>query len=100
MAENAKTSGLKSAFDLAMERMARQGEGLATLSEEQKKELAEIGTRTKAKIAEVEIMYDKKLAELRAGSDAEALAKVEEEKRTAIARLRDREADERRKIRR
>lgn len=94
-----KETGLKSAFDLAMERMAQKGEGLTTLSDDQKAALADVGARAKAKIAEIEILFAKKLAEAQAANDAEKLAKVEEEKRIAIGRVRDREVEERRKVR-
>ena len=98
MAET-KQAGLKSSFDLAMERMARRGESMATLTDEKKAALAEIGRRTTAKIAEVEILFDKKLAEAKAGNDAEKTAKLEEEKRTEIRRIQSRDEDERRKVR-
>jgi hypothetical protein len=94
-----KTSGLKSAFDLAMERMAQRGESMARLSEAQKKAIAETASRTKAKIAEVEILYDKKLAEARAAEDAEKVKKIEDELRAEIAKLRAKEEDEKTRIR-
>lgn len=93
------TDGLKSSFDLAMERMAKRGEGIATLSPEQKAAMAELARRTKAKIAEVEILYGKKCDEARAAGDMEKAGKIEEEKRMEIARLRDRETLERERIR-
>ncbi len=98
MAET-KQAGLKSSFDLAMERMAQRGEGIASLSPEKKEALAEIGRQTQAKIAEVEILFEKKLVEARAGNDAEKTAKLVEEKRTAILRIQSRDEDERRKVR-
>jgi hypothetical protein len=91
--------GLKSAFDLAMERMAQRGEGLSALSPEKKAALAEIGTRAKAKIAELEILFSKTLEKARDSNDPERLAKAEAEHREAIARIRNREEDERRKVR-
>jgi hypothetical protein len=98
MAENDK-SGLKSSFDLAMERMNRRGEGIAQLSADQKSRLADLAARTKAKIAEIEIMYGKKLAEGKEGDDAEKRAKIEEEMRREIRKVRDSEESERQKIR-
>jgi len=92
-------SGLKSSFDLAMERMAKRGERITALTEEQKQVMAEIATRTKAKIAEVEILYGKKSAEARAAGEAEKADKIEEEKRFEIARLREKEEAERGRIR-
>ena len=94
-----KQAGLKSSFDLAMERMAQRGEAITALSDEKKAALAEISRRAKAKIAEVEILFDKKLNEARAANDAEKTAKLEEEKRGEIRRIQSREDDERRKVR-
>jgi hypothetical protein len=91
--------GLKSAFDLAMERLARKGETLSSLTDDQKAALAEVASRSKAKLAEIEILYGKKLAEARAAGDAEKAGKIEEERRLEIARIKEREEAERRQIR-
>lgn len=91
--------GLKSSFDLAMERLARKGEVLSSLTDDQKAALADVAARSKAKIAEVEILYGKKLAEAQAAGDAEKAGKIEEERRLEIARIKEREEAERRKIR-
>ena len=93
------TNGLKSSFDLAMERMAKKGEGMATLSGEQKAAMSEVASRTKAKIAEIEILYGKKIAEARESGDAEKADKIEAEKRFEINKLREREESERTRIR-
>jgi hypothetical protein len=98
MAKDEK-SGLKSAFDLAMERMAQRGEGITQLSSDQKKDLADLSAKTKAKLAEIEIMFGKKLAEAKASGDAERIAKVEGEMKTEQARARRQDDEERRKIR-
>ena len=94
-----KTSGLKSSFDLAMERMAQRGEGLKNLSGEQKARLADLASKTKAKIAEIEILHGKALAAAGAAGDPEKIAKVEDEMRQAIRKLKDGEEAEREKIR-
>lgn len=91
--------GLKSSFDLALERLARKGEGLATLSPEQKQAMAEISSRTKAKMAEVEILYGKKIDEAREAKDAEKADKIAEEMRFELAKLKAREDEERARIR-
>ena len=96
---NENKDGLKSAFDLAMERMAQRGEGMAQLSGEQKQSLADLAARTKAKIAEIEIMFAKKLESVKATGDAEKLAKVEEEMRQDIRKAREKDEAERRQIR-
>ena len=87
-----QNGGLKSAIDLAMERMAgKAGEGLVNLTAEQKEAIAEITRRTKAKIAEMEILYRKRIVEAREAKDEEKTTKLEEELSNEIARIRARE---------
>lgn len=52
---------MKSAFDLAMERL---GGPVKKLTEQQKGEIAEIDNKLKAKLAEAEISKDKRLSEV------------------------------------
>jgi len=94
-----KKDGLKSTFDLAMERMAQRGEGLAKLSDGQKKRLADLSARAQAKIAEVEILHGKALASVRESGDAEKIAKAEDDMRREIGKLKDKEEAEKAKIR-
>jgi hypothetical protein len=60
MADKDKASGMKSAYELALERLEKQGierpreEGL---SEEQKEQVAEIRRQAEAKLAELEILH-------------------------------------------
>ena len=51
---------MKSSYELAMERM---GGGDAPLSDEQKKQIAEIDSRYKAKVAERKIFFEKSISE-------------------------------------
>jgi hypothetical protein len=72
---------LKSAYELAMERLRatdrEQGvDKPATLSDEQKREIADLRARAKAKIAEIEIMHHEQQASF-TGDPAEA-EKLEE----------------------
>lgn len=101
MSEN--KSGLKSAYDLAMERMAQKdGGGLVKLSPEQKTRIAEVTRKTRAKVAEIEIMYQKRIAEAQAagGDDApEKVRKLEDEQRRDLEKLRAQEEDEKNRIR-
>jgi len=68
---------MKSAYELAMERLKESDpDAVVTLSEEQKKALADIDAIYKAKVAEREVFLNKKLTEaLKAGNgeDAEQL---------------------------
>jgi len=52
-------SGMKSAYELAMERMGGKSQ---KLTEKQKQAIAEIESKMKAKVAETEIMFDQQLA--------------------------------------
>jgi hypothetical protein len=90
---------IKSAFDLAMERMAQRGEGMEKLSDEKKAQLAELSARTKAKTAEIEIMYAQKLAEVRASGDAEKITKVEDQMKLELRKLKESDEGERLRIR-
>jgi hypothetical protein len=60
MADKGKTSGMKSAYELALERMEKQGierpreEGLG---EEVQKKIAEARQQAEAKLAELEILH-------------------------------------------
>lgn len=93
------SDALKSSFDLAMERLAKRGEGITSLSTEQKEAMAEVAIRAKAKVAEVEILYGKKIAEAQAAGDAEKAAKIEIEQRAEITKIKEREETERARIR-
>jgi hypothetical protein len=72
---------LKSAYELAMERLRAEDreQGVdkpAVLSDEQKREIAELRARAKAKLAEIEIMHHEQRTSL-TGDPAEA-EKLEE----------------------
>ena len=98
-----ESDGLKSAYDLAMERLGTKGGDLAVLTEEQKRAIAEIGRKTKARIAELEITFQQRLAKARAGEDAEKAQKeagqIEDELAAAKAKARAEEERERERIR-
>lgn len=91
MAKDDKTTGMKSAYDLALERLEQQGidkprdEGL---SPEVRVKIAELRNQAEAKLAELEILYRDNLARL---ADPAERAKAEEqyaaERRRIEARL-------------
>ncbi len=74
---------LKSAYDLAMERLrhkdTEQGQTQTPLGEKQKKEIAEVRRYYHAKLAEREILYQSDRRKALASSDLEALQKAEQE---------------------
>lgn len=87
MSENGKP-GLKSAYELAMERMAGQTGAGAPLSNGQKARIAEIENIAKARVAELEILFARKKAQ--ASSDADALALLQREFSEQVAAIRGR----------
>ena len=85
---------LKSAYELALERLNKQDkeEGAAprkSLTAAQKKEIAELRQKATAKLAEIEILHrDKHNAAIAAG-DADALTKVDEHNAIDRRRVQD-----------
>jgi hypothetical protein len=98
MADN-KKSGMKSAFDLAMERLEKRDGKLAALSQEQKKALAEVANKAKAKTAEIEIMFEQKQQAACAGGKPEEIEEVERQKRSELDRIRRQAEEEKERIR-
>ena len=96
---DAKKSGIKSAFDLAMERMAAKGETLQTLSGEQKDAIAELTRRTTAKVAETEMAFKKRREGLNPEADAEKLRTIDDQQAAELRKLRAKEAEEKARIR-
>ena len=100
MKDAKKTGGIKSALELAMERMQQKQGDIVPLTHDQKLAIAEIEAETKAKVAEEEIMSQRRLAAAQAGEDPEAPRRVAEETRAEIARLRERGERRKEKVRR
>lgn len=88
---------LKSAFDLAMERLARSERPAAPLSAAQKAALAEIDRQTKAKLAELEILGNDRLA--KAAAEPEKAETIKAEQRAAMEKIRSRAAADKERIR-
>jgi len=91
--------GMKSALELAMERLQAKDGDVVPLTHEQRAAIAEIESETKAKVAEEEILSRDRLRAAAATGDPEALRKVEEETSGEIARLRERGEAKKRKVR-
>ena len=97
---DAKKSGMKSAFDLAMERLDKRDGKMAVLTAEQKRAIAEAESKAKAKTAEVEIMFHEKLSAAQATNDPAQLEEVERQKRSELDKIRHQAEDEKERIRR
>ena len=100
MKDPKQTGGIKSALELAMERMQQKQGDIVPLTHDQKLAIAEIEAETKAKIAEEEIMSQARRQAAYASGDAEAARTVDEQIRAEIARLRERGESRKAKVRR
>lgn len=99
MAKERKTGGIKSALELAMERLKKSEGEIVPLTDEQKNAIGEIEAEAKARIAEIEIMTRDRLRAAAAAGEAEGVRKIEEQKAAEIARIRERAAVKKRKVR-
>ncbi len=91
---------MKSAYELAMERLAKSDPDAAKpLTAEQKTKLADIDTVYQGKLAEREIFLKQKLEEAMANQDLEAIGQVREQLQSERARLEEEREDEKDRVR-
>lgn len=88
---------LKSSFDLAIERLRQRGGQSVSLTNEQKKAIAEVEQKTKAKIAELEIMLKTRLAQ--DGDDPGKADQLQNNHQTEIVKIREKAEAEKETIR-
>jgi hypothetical protein len=79
---------MKSAYELAMERLAK-GQPVVTLTDDQKKQLAEIDSIFKARIAEKELFLKGEIAKAQAVGKFEEIESLEKQLRSEIRRLQE-----------
>ena len=79
---------MKSAYELAMERLEKNAPSIA-LTDEQKRELADVDSTYKAKIAEKELFLRDEIRKTQAAGNFEEMEKLEKQLASAIVRLRD-----------
>ena len=92
--------GIKSAYELALERLGGNATAPQALTPEQKEAIAAIDRETAAKTAEREILAKSGIQAALASGDAEAVAKLREELATDLRRIRDRGEERKEAIRR
>ena len=78
---------MKSAYELAMERLQQTSPSLS-LTEEQKKELAEIDSKYRAKIAEKELFLRDQIRKAQAEGKVEEIESLEKQLTSEVRRLR------------
>lgn len=92
---------MKSAYELAMERLAKSDPDAAKpLSAAQKAKLAEIDTVFQGKIAEREIFLKQKLGEAMSKQDYNEIQQVRAQMQSERARLEEEREDEKERVRR
>ncbi|HLP10123.1 MAG TPA: hypothetical protein VK178_18315 [Opitutaceae bacterium] len=91
---------MKSAYELAMERLKAAEPDTAPLTPEQKERLAELDARYKAKIAEREIFLQKAYNEALERGEAEEVVKIRQQMTNEKARLEDERESEKERVRR
>jgi hypothetical protein len=79
---------MKSAYELAMERLQKNQPSVA-LNEDQKKQLAEIESTFKAKIAERELFLKEQIAKAHAAGKLEDVEALQKQLTSEIRRLHD-----------
>jgi len=79
---------MKSAYELAMERLAKD-QPVVSLSDDQKKQLAEIDAQFKARIAEKELFLKGEIAKAQAAGKFDEVESLEKQLRVETRRLQD-----------
>ena len=79
---------MKSAYELAMERLQQTSPSLS-LTDEQKKELAELDSKYQAKIAEKELFLNEQIRKAQAEGKVEEVESLEKQLVSDVRRLRD-----------
>ena len=79
---------MKSAYELAMERLAK-GQPIVTLTDDQKKQLAEVDSTFKARIAEKQLFLKGEIQKAQAGGKFEEVESFEKQLATEIKRLQE-----------
>ena len=87
---------MKSAYELAMERLQKTSPSLS-LTEEQKKELAEIDSKYRAKIAEKELFLKDQIRKAQTEGKADDIDSLEKQLTSDVRRLRERVRSKQRK---
>ena len=90
---------IKSAYELAMERMGKSGESTPKLSEAQKKQIAELESVYKAKIAETELRLKPKLQEAESVGNTEEATKLRQQLAKELQSFREELAAKKEKLR-
>jgi len=87
---------MKSAYELAMERLQKESPSAPPLTDEQKAALAEIDNKTTARIAEKRILAEQEMSQ---AGDVETLQKIQDRLQEDIRRLETEREEQKAEIR-
>jgi hypothetical protein len=90
--------GMKSAYELAMERLQKASPSLS-LTDEQKKELAELDSKYRAKIAEKELVLKEQIRKAQTEGKIEDVESLEKQLTTEVRRLQEESEARKEKLR-
>lgn len=90
---------MKSAYELAMERLRKQEGEVVPLTDEQKAALREVESETKAKIAQIEISSDAAIAAAKAAGKFDEVQALQQQRVDDLRRARERGDREKEEIR-
>jgi len=79
---------MKSAYELAMERLAKD-QPIVTLTDDQKKQLADVDSTFKARIAEKELFLKSEIAKAQAAGKFDEIESLDKQLRSEIRRLQE-----------
>jgi hypothetical protein len=96
---SADKKGIKSSYELALERLGTESDRPA-LSDEMKRDLAQVDVETQAKTAEQEILFKARIAASLAADNIEEAVKLRDELATELRRIRERGEEKKEEIRR
>jgi flagellar motility protein MotE (MotC chaperone) len=89
LARRSKSYGeMKSAYELAMERLAKDAP-VVSLTDDQKKELAEVDSTFRAKIAEREVFLKDQIAKAQSAGNFEEVESLQKQLATDLRRLQE-----------
>ena len=83
-----KVEGIKSALEIAMERLEKESGGSSRITEDQKEKISEVEKDLQAKIAEIEIMSGQKIEEAAGRGELDEAAELRARMQDEVARLR------------
>lgn len=89
---------MKSAYELAMERLEKQSP-TAKMTDEQKRDIAEIDSTFTARIAERELFLKEQIGKARAAGQHEEIAALEKQLASELRRLRQECEEKKEKVR-